>query len=86
MSVKHKLLHLKQRQQRFNQQRRKQLKARLSLQHRRLLLKDRWLRLTRRINRWLTSEEFQPAADLQTEIYRVSGRVWRERETRISER
>ena len=86
MRVKHKMLHLRQRQQRFDQQRRKQQKARLSLQRRRLLLKKHWLRLRSRINRWLTGDNYQPEADLQVEIYRVQNRILRERETRVSER
>lgn len=86
MRVKHKMLHLRQRQQRFDQQRRKQQKARLSLQRRRLLLKKHWLRLRRRINRWLTGENHQLEPGLQVEIYRVQDRILRERETRVSER
>ena len=86
MRVKHKMLHLKQRQQRFNQQRRKQQKERLSLQLRRLLLKKRWLGLRRRINRWLQIEGADIDQGLDAEIYQVKGRVWRERETRISGR
>lgn len=86
MRVKHKMLHLRQRQQRFDQQRRKQQKARLSLQRRRLLLKKHWLGLRRRINRWLTGENYQPEPGLQVELYRVRDRILRERETRVSER
>lgn len=86
MRVKHKMLHLKQRQQRFNQLKRKLQKERMSLQRRRLLLKKGWLSLKRRINRWLQSEEFSIDSALGTEVYEVKGKILRERETRVSER
>jgi ATP-dependent protease ClpP protease subunit len=91
MAVRMRRLQAQQRQQRFNRARQKQQRARLSFSLQRQLLKDRWLRLRRRINRWLQSEAFaqnkQLQGDqLQQEIYVVKDRVLRERETRVSER
>lgn len=88
MAVRQKLLSQKRRQQRFDKLRVKKMRARLApLQPRRLLrIKTKWLMLKRRVNTWLTCEDFTPAVDLQREIYRVEGREERLRQTRISER
>ena len=86
MAVKLRKLQTRHRQQQFNRLRRKQLKARLSLTPRKLLLRDRWLRLRQRINLWLQSESFVLDERLDREIYIVKDRQIRERETRISER
>ncbi len=72
-------------QQRFNQAKRRQQKARLALQRRRLQLKEKWLKLRRRINRWLHGA-VHPNTLLTEPVYEVKGRVWREKETRVSER
>jgi hypothetical protein len=50
------------------------------------MLKDRWLRLRQRIDRWLQSENFVLDENLNREIYIVKDRILRERETRLSER
>lgn len=72
-------------QQRFNQAKRRQQKARLGLQRRRLQLKERWVKLRRRINRWLHGA-VHPNLPLNEPVYVVKDRIWRERETRVSER
>ena len=86
MAVKMRRFQAQQRQQQLSRQRQKQYRAKLHLNLRRQLLKDRWLRLRRRINRWLLGEGFVVDDSLQKEIYVVKDRVLRERETRISER
>lgn len=86
MRVKLKKLHLKQRQQRFNQKKRKQQQERLSLQRRRLMLKEGWLSLRRRVNRWLQTEVPVGENTPGVEIYQVKGRILRERETKVSSR
>jgi len=86
MAVKMRKLQLRLRQQQFNRLRQRQQKARLSLNLRRQLLKDRWLRLRQRIDRWLQSENFVRDENLNREIYIVKDRILRERETRISGR
>ena len=85
MAARMRRLHA-QRQQQFTRLRQRQQVARLRLNLRRQLLKDRWLRLRRRINRWLQGEGFEFDENLQNEIYVVKGLIWRERETRVSER
>lgn len=91
MAVRMRRLQAQQRQQKFSRARQRQQRARLSFSLQRQLLKDRWLRLRRRINRWLQTETFAQnkhaqGEQLQREIYVVKDRVLRERETRISER
>jgi len=86
MAVRMRRFQAQQRQQQLNRQRQRQQRATLSLNLRRQLLKDRWLRLRRRINRWLQGEGFVLDENLHREIYIVKDREVRERETRISER
>lgn len=86
MAVKMRRFQAQQRQHQLSRQRRKLYRAKLTLNLRRQLLKDRWLRLRRRINRWLLGEGFVIDENLQKEIYVVKDRVLREREMRISER
>ena len=86
MAVRMRRFQAQQRQQQLNRQRQRQQRAALSLNLRRQLLKDRWLRLRRRINRWLQGEGFVLDENLHREIYIVKDREVRERETRISER
>jgi hypothetical protein len=86
MAVKIRKLQARQRQQQFSRLRQRQQKARLSLGLRRQLLKDRWLRIRQRSDRWLQSENFVLDENLNREIYVVKDRILRERETRISER
>ena len=50
------------------------------------MIKNRWLRLRQRIDRWLQSEHFVRDENLNREIYIVKDRILRERETRFSER
>lgn len=86
MAVKLRKLQARQRQQQFNRLRLRRQRARLSLGLRRQMLKDRWLRLRQRIDRWLQSENFVLDENLHREIYIVKDRILRERETRLSER
>lgn len=86
MAVRMRRFQAQQRQQQLNRQRQRQQRAALSLNLRRQLLKDRWLRLRRRINRWLQGEGFVYDESLHREIYIVKDREVRERETRISGR
>ena len=86
MAVKMRKLQARQRQQQFNRLRQRQQQARLSLGLRRQLLKDRWLRIRQRSDRWLQSENFVLDENLHREIYIVKDRILRERETRPSER
>lgn len=86
MAVKLRKLQARQRQQQFNRLRQQRQKARLALGLRRQMLKDRWLRLRQRIDRWLQSENFVLDENLNREIYVVKDRILRERETRPSER
>lgn len=86
MAVKMRRFQAKQRQLRLHRLRKKQLRAKLGLNLRRALLKDRWLRLRRRINRWLVGEGFVYDERMQKEIYVVKGYEPRGRETRVSER
>lgn len=91
MAVRMRRFQAQQRQHQLNRQRQRQQRATLSLNLRRQLLKDRWLRLRRRINRWLQGEAIALNGQvldesLHREIYIVKDRELRERETRISER
>ena len=86
MAVKLRKLQARHRQQQFNRLRQGQQRARLSLGQRRQLLKSRWLRLRRRLDRWLRSENFVSDERENRELYVVKDRLLRERETRISER
>ncbi len=86
MAVRMRRFQAQQRQHQLNRQRQRQQRATLSLNLRRQLLKDRWLRLRRRINRWLQGEGFVFDESQQREIYVVKDREVRERETRISGR
>lgn len=86
MAVKMRKLQSRQRQQQFNRLRQRLQRERLSLSLRRQLLKDRWLRVRQRSDRWLQSENFVFDETLNREIYVVKDRILRERETRISER
>ncbi len=86
MAVRMRRFQAQQRQHQLNRQRQRRQKAALALNLRRQLLKDRWLRLRRRINRWLQGEGFVYDDSLHREIFIVRDREVRERDTRISER
>jgi hypothetical protein len=86
MAIKMRKLQARNRQQQFNRRRQARQEARLSLGLRRKLLKRRWLSLRQRSDCWLQCEGFVSDERLNREIYVVKDRIFRERETRVSER
>lgn len=86
MRINQRILQAKRRNQRFNRIKTRERKSNLSFQRRRILLKEHWLRIRRRVDRWLSKALGVNPPDLQKEIYVVKDREIRHRETRISER
>jgi hypothetical protein len=86
MRINSRILQSKRRNQRFNRIKQKKTQAKLGFQRRRVLLRDYWLRIRRRVDRWLSKAHGANPPDLQQPLYVVKDREIRERETRISGR